>query len=68
MKEIGIKEEQIIQINLEDADYDFAGYKELYKYINDKIDSNKQYYIFLDEVQNVVNFQKIDSNTYLLSG
>ena len=37
LKEIGIKDEQIININLEDADYDFENYKDLYKYINNKL-------------------------------
>ena len=83
LKEIGIKEDQIIKINLEDADYNFASYKELYDYINKKLDTKKQYYVFLDEVQNVSMFQKaVDSlyikknvdvyingsNAYLLSG
>lgn len=83
LKETGISDEQIIHINLEDAEYDFHDYKELYNYINEKIDSKKQYYIFLDEVQNVLEFQKaVDSlyikknvdvyitgsNAYLLSG
>lgn len=80
---IGIKDNQIIKINLEDADYDFKGYKDLYSYINKKIDIKNRYYIFLDEVQVVPEFQKavdslyikknIDlyitgSNAYLLSG
>lgn len=83
LKENNIQDEQIIHINLEDANYDFESYKELYDYINNKIDSKKQYYIFLDEVQNVPKFQKaVDSlyikknadvyitgsNAYLLSG
>ena len=83
LKDTGIKDEQIIHINLEDADYNFKDYKELYDYIIEKIDKEKQYYIFLDEVQNVPKFQKavdslyikknIDvyitgSNAYLLSG
>jgi hypothetical protein len=83
LKNNGIKNDQIIHINLEDADYDFKGYKDFYDYINSKIESNKQYYIFLDEVQNVPEFQKaVDSiyikknvdlyitgsNAYLLSG
>ena len=83
LKSIGINDEEIIHINLEDADYDFQSYKELYNYINNKLDSNKQYYVFLDEVQNVCEFQKaVDSlyikknvdvyitgsNAYLLSG
>ena len=83
LKETSIKDEQIIHINLEDADYDFSDYKELYSYINNKLDSKKKYYVFLDEVQNVSKFQKaVDSlyikknvdvyitgsNAYLLSG
>ena len=81
--ENGVTKEQIIHINLEDASYDFKDYKELYKYINDKLNSKKQYYIFIDEVQNVKDFQRaVDSlyikknvdvyitgsNAYLLSG
>ena len=81
--ENGVTKEQIIHINLEDACYDFKDYKELYKYINDKLNSKKQYYIFIDEVQNVKDFQRaVDSlyikknvdvyitgsNAYLLSG
>ena len=83
LKENNISEEQIIKINLEDASYDFENYKELYNYIIEKIDSKKDYYVFLDEVQNVPMFQKcVDSlyikknvdvyitgsNAYLLSG
>lgn len=83
LKENNISDEQIIKINLEDVDYDFESYKELYNYINSKIDNKKKYYIFLDEVQNVKEFQKaVDSlyikknvdvyitgsNAYLLSG
>ncbi len=83
LKENGIKDNQIIKINLEDVDYSFSNYKELYNYVNKLIDSKKQYYVFLDEVQNVSMFQKaVDSlyikknvdvyitgsNAYLLSG
>ena len=83
LKEIGITDEQIIKINLEDVDYSFDDYRELYDHVKKKIDSKKQYYVFLDEVQNVPQFQKaVDSlyikknvdvyitgsNAYLLSG
>lgn len=83
LKENGIKDNQIIKINLEDADYNFDNYKELYDYVNKQLDSKKQYYVFLDEIQNVPKFQKaVDSlyikknvdvyitgsNAYLLSG
>ena len=62
LKQIGIKDDQIININLEDADYSFQNYKELYDYINKRLDPQKQFYIFLDEVQNVPMFQKaVDS-------
>lgn len=83
LKNNNVLDNQIIHINLESADYDFKNYKELYNYINNKIDSNNNFYIFLDEVQNVPEFQKaVDSlyikknvdvyingsNAYLLSG
>ena len=83
LKSTGISNEQIIYINLEDADYNFEDYKQLYDYIKEKMDSKKKYYVFLDEVQNVPMFQKaVDSlyikknvdvyitgsNAYLLSG
>ena len=83
LKKSGIKSKQIIHINLEDADYDFKDYKELYNFINQKINDNEKFYVFIDEVQNVANFQKaVDSlyikknvdlyitgsNAYLLSG
>lgn len=83
LKSEGINDEQIIMVNLEDADYNFESYKELYDYVNKQLDSKKQYYVFLDEVQNVPMFQKaVDSlyikknvdvyitgsNAYLLSG
>lgn len=82
--ENGIKEEQIIRINLEDADFDFIqSYKELYEYVKSKLVKDKQNYVLIDEVQNVTEFQKacdslyikknVDlyitgSNAYLLSG
>lgn len=83
LKESGIRDDQIIKINLEDADYNFDDYKSLYDYVNKRIDSKSKFYIFLDEVQNVALFQKaVDSlyikknvdvyitgsNAYLLSG
>ena len=83
LKSGGISEKQIIKINLEDADYDFKDYKELYDYIKARLISDKMNYVFLDEVQNVPEFQRavdglyikknVDvyitgSNAYLLSG
>ncbi len=80
----GVEKEQIIRLNLEDPIYyELDGYLKLYKYIEEKMNSNKMNYIFIDEVQNVPEFQKaVDglyikkntdiyitgSNAYLLSG
>ena len=83
LKETGINDNQIIKINLEDAEYNFSNYFDLYNYVNKKINPEEKYYVFLDEVQNVPMFQKaVDSlyikknvdvyitgsNAYLLSG
>lgn len=83
LKENGIDDNHIISINLESPDYEFANYKELYDFIKEKMTDDKMYYIFLDEVQNLPEFQKaVDglyikkntdvyitgSNAYLLSG
>ena len=83
LKGIGIKDKQIININLEDPIYQFDDYMGLYNYVNNLLVSEDKYYIFLDEVQNVKEFQKavdglyikknVDlyitgSNAYLLSG
>ncbi len=83
LKSTGVKDNQIISINLESLDYQFSNYKELYDYVNKKITSNNKYYVFLGEVQNVPEFQRaVDSlyikenvdvyitgsNAYLLSG
>lgn len=83
LKQNGVKEEQIIHLNLENPEYSFDSYMDLYNYVNDKITEKKKYYVFLDEVQNIEKFQKavdglyikknVDmyitgSNAYLLSG
>lgn len=80
----GVDKTQIVSINFEDADFDYlTDYKKLYRYLKSKLLKNKMTYIFLDEIQNVKDFQKavdslyikdnIDiyitgSNAYLLSG
>ena len=83
LKSCGINDEHIISVNLESPEYKFNDYMELYNYVNEKITDNDDYYVFLDEVQNVFEFQKavdglyikknVDvyitgSNAYLLSG
>ena len=83
LKENGVSEEQIVSINFENADYEeLQDRKKLYEYLKKKLVKNKKTYIFLDEIQNVPEFEKtvdsffinndIDlyitgSNAYLLS-
>jgi len=84
LKTQGVLQEQIIRLNLEDPDHHkLDGYLKLYHYINEQLIPDKMNYIFIDEVQNVPEFQKaIDglfikkncdvyitgSNAYILSG
>jgi predicted AAA+ superfamily ATPase len=80
----GVKKEQIININFEELEYEeLCDYKKLYEFVMKKIKSDKKYYLFLDEIQNVDKFEKavdsffvkknIDiyitgSNAYFMSG
>ena len=84
LKKIGTEDSQIISINLEDLENaDLLDYKALYDYIKNKLVPDKMNYIFIDEVQKCVGFEKaVDSlfikkncdvyitgsNAYLLSG
>ena len=63
LKENGIDDKQIISINFEDSDYEeLQDRKKLYEYIKSKLVKGKKTYILLDEIQNVVEFEKtVDS-------
>ena len=59
-KQRNVDEEHIIFINFEFIEFeDLLDYKKLNKYIKDKIKDNKIYYLFLDEVQNVDEFERV---------
>ncbi|MFQ9703986.1 MAG: ATP-binding protein [Enterocloster clostridioformis] len=78
------EEEQIITVNLEDGDYrGIRTSEKLYQYVESKLVKSNKNYVFLDEVQQVENFQEavdwlyvkknVDlyitgSNAFLLSG
>lgn len=84
LKENGVEEEQIITVNLEDWDYrGIRTSEKLYQYVESKLVKSNKNYVFLDEVQQVENFQEavdwlyvkknVDlyitgSNAFLLSG
>ena len=63
LKENGVEEKQIISINFENADYEeLQDRKKLYEYLKSKLVKGKKTYIFLDEIQKVMEFEKtVDS-------
>lgn len=64
--EDGISSDQIININLEDLQYNFIeNYMDLYNYINNKLQKNKKNYIFIDEIQKIPEFQKVADSLYI---
>ena len=57
--ENGITEDRIIYLNLEDMDFDYiVNASDLNKEIKSRISNDGKYYVFLDEVQHVENFEK----------
>ena len=84
LKSSGVTDDQIISINFEELEYEeLLDYKALYNYVKERLHKSKTTYVFLDEIQQVENFQKaVDSlyvkknvdvyitgsNAYLLSG
>ena len=57
--ENGIAEDKIIYLNLEDMDFDYiVNASDLNKEIKSRITNDGKYYVFLDEVQHVENFEK----------
>jgi len=84
LKSTGVSDEQIISINLEDIEFEhLLDYKALYYYVKERLCVDKYTYVFIDEVQQCLNFEKaVDSlfikenvgvyitvsNAYMLSG
>ena len=55
-----IDDEHVIFINFEFIEFEeLLDYRKLNKYVKDKIKDEKMYYLFLDEIQNVDNFEKV---------
>ncbi len=82
LKDIGIAEEQIIEINFESYDFKDMTADRLYHYVKDRSLPDKRMYLFFDEIQRIdrwedtVNAFRVDlncdiyitgSNAYLLS-
>ena len=84
LKADGVEESQIIAVNFEELEYEeLLDYKKLYAYLKERIDPEKKNYIFLDEIQRVLSYEKVvdslyikdyadiyltGSNSYMLSG
>lgn len=66
LKDQGVMDEQIISINLEDLKFeDLLDYRSLYEYIESKILPGKRMYIFLDEIQKVLGFERAVDSLYI---
>jgi predicted AAA+ superfamily ATPase len=61
-----VSKNQIQSINLEDTAYsELFDWKKLYDYINKRLVSNKKNYIFIDEIQNVADFEKAADGLFI---
>jgi len=63
LEECGIENSQIISVNFEDvANEPLLDYRKLHEYVTERLNPDKMTYVFLDEIQNVPEFQKaVDS-------
>lgn len=83
LRDSGISEEQIIEMNFESMKYREMTVQDIYNYVKDRIPQNKRVYLFFDEIQRITQWQdainsfRVDfdcdiyitgSNAYLLSG
>ncbi|MEY8309684.1 ATP-binding protein [Erysipelotrichaceae bacterium 51-3] len=59
LMEQGVKEEQIISVNMEDLRFeDLHDYHKLYDYICSHLVADQMNYIFIDEIQEIESFEK----------
>ncbi len=61
----GVDHAQIIAINFEDPDYaSFPDWRTVWEYIKPRIHKDCKTYVFLDEIQNVPEFEKLVNGLY----
>lgn len=66
LKQNGVDEKQIIKINLEDPKYyQIDDFMKLYNHIVELLVPDEMNYIFIDEVQNIPEFQKAIDGLYI---
>ncbi len=63
LKECGVEDNRMVSVNFEDlASEPLLDYKKLHAYVTERLIPGKMTYVFLDEIQNVPQFQKaVDS-------
>ncbi len=60
LKEQGVKDKQIIYLNFEIIEnMKYASPDSLNSYISEQIKKNQKYYLFFDEIQNVLDWEKV---------
>ncbi|MDR2663894.1 MAG: ATP-binding protein [Treponema sp.] len=66
LAKLGVTKKQIQSINFEDPAYlELLDWKKLYSHITGKLVQNRKNYIFLDEIQNVPDFQKAADGLFI---
>ena len=63
LKSTGVRDEQIVSINLESVEYErLLNYNDLYGYVKERLCKDKYTYVFIDEVQQCPEYEKaVDS-------
>jgi predicted AAA+ superfamily ATPase len=62
----GVPKGRIISLNMEDPDYsELLSWKKLYDYINSRLAAGGKNYVFIDEVQNVADFQRAADGLFI---
>lgn len=66
LKAGGVEDERIIRINFEDYDaIELTDPKALHAYLKSKLQPGRTVYFFLDEIQNVSDFQRVIDSLYI---
>jgi predicted AAA+ superfamily ATPase len=62
----GVSQKQIISVNFEEFDFsDLQNAEKLYSYLKKHTQGKAKYYVFLDEIQSVPNFEKAVNSLFL---
>jgi predicted AAA+ superfamily ATPase len=66
LKADGVSDDQIISVNLENADFaELLSWEKLHDYIKARIQKDKWTYVFIDEVQECTDYEKAVSSLFL---